>query len=82
MHTKRGSANLKRFEVFDANFDAIENKGDLSLPVNAEDVSCYTTGKIKNHEGVFALFKQGNNKGLIFSSYSDQFDSTLTCPQS
>ncbi|KAL8692992.1 MAG: hypothetical protein Q9218_002081 [Villophora microphyllina] len=80
VHTVRASANLKRFAISGNSFDVLDNKGDLSLPVNSDDILCYTTGRIRQHEGVFALYKQGSKRGIIFSSYSDQFDSTLICP--
>ena len=73
------------FEVLEG-FQSLENKGDLSLPVDTSSIKQYSTGRISTRSrtifGIFALYNQGTSPGLIFSAYSTQFDSTILCPKS
>lgn len=77
--TKRNTDNVKHFEVVN---DLVSNEGDLSLPLNATSILGMTLGKIKRHTGLFVLFTQNQNRVLMFSSWTTQFDSTVICPPS
>lgn len=81
-YNKKGTGydNVKRFEV-SPDSEAIENRGDLSLPVNASSIIGLAAGKIKRHHGVFVLYSQNNTPALMFTSYSDQFDTNIECPE-
>ncbi|EUC41746.1 hypothetical protein COCMIDRAFT_29524 [Bipolaris oryzae ATCC 44560] len=71
------SDNVKHYEIV---ADQVTNEGDLSLPLNASSIIGMVVGKIKRHTGVFVLFTQKEQRVLMFSSWTTQFDSTLVCP--
>jgi hypothetical protein len=73
------SDNVKHYEIV---ADQVTNEGDLSLPLNASSIIGMVIGKIKRHTGVFVLFTQKEQRVLMFSSWTTQFDSTLICPPS